>query len=536
MQKTSVVPLLVLATLMSLATASCGTDSAGPMEIEAEGAVAGVAWLDRNGSGERDSGDPPVRDVTIQLLPRHGGQVLHTATTSASGEFVFTDVPVGDYRAMVDEASVGDTLRVMRIDSADVTVAAGETSTVLVGFSYPAMTIDSARLSAVDTRLIVEGTALTAWNAFGDGSVHVRDTTGAIVAVQVPATFLAAGDSVRVLGTVRIRSGQPVLQEVAVFRLRVGIEPPEPDTVTALMAHLADDGRLDAALVRLDSAVIQDTSRNAAGERVFTVEDSTGTVAVVLASNVNFALQFPTVIIGSILEVTGALVPSPVSGEWVLKPRSRTDIVVGPLSFPTLPIEEAREQPVDTRVIINGRALNAWSTFGDATVHVRDSTASIRAIQVPQANIQPGDSIQVIGTITMLTGQPVLRFVHTTIVEAGIEPPVADSLDTATAANADLGRLDAGLVRFVDAVIQDTTRNADAELVLIASDGSGAVRIVLDRDISFSLNWPRKDGQLQYIGTRIDAAGVLVPRAQGTGEWVLKPRGTSDIQLRPGDG
>jgi hypothetical protein len=535
MQKTHVVPLIVLATLMSLAAASCGTDSAGPMEIEAEGAVAGVAWLDRNGSGERDSGDPPVRDVTIQLMARHGSAVLHTATSAADGEFVFANVPVGDYRAVVDEASVGDTLRIMRIDSADVTVAAGETATVLVGFSYPAMTIDSARLADVDTRLIVEGIALTGWNAFGDGSLHVRDSTSAIVAVQVPPTNVAAGDSVRVLGTVRIRSGQPVLQEVAVFRLRAGIEPPEPDTVTARIAQLADDGRLDAALVRLDSVVIQDTTRNAQGERVYTMEDSSGSVSMVLASNISFGPQFATAVIGTILEVTGVLVPGPVSGEWVIKPRSRTDIVVGPLSFPTLPIEEARQQPVDTRVIINGRALNAWSTFGDATVHVRDSTASVRAIQVPQANIQPGDSIQVVGTIAMLTGQPVLRFVQITIMEAGIEPPVADSLDTATAAGADAGRLDAGLVRFVDAVIQDTTRNADAELVLIASDGSGPVRIVLDKDISFNLTWPRQDGQPRYIGTIIDAAGVLVPRAIGTGEWILKPRSTADIQLRAGD-
>jgi hypothetical protein len=536
MQKTHVVPLIVLGILMSLAAASCGTDSAGPMEIEAEGAVAGVAWLDRNGSGERDSGDPPVRDVTIQLLARHGSAVLHTATSAADGEFVFSNVPVGDYRAVVDEASVGDTLRVMRIDSAEVTVAAGETATVLVGFSYPAMTIDSARLADVDTRLIVEGIALTGWNAFGDGSLHVRDSTSAIVAVQVPPTNVAAGDSVRVLGTVRLRSGQPVLQEVAVFRLRAGLEPPEPDTVTARIAQLADDGRLDAALVRLDSVVIQDTTRNAQGERVYTMEDSSGSVSMVLASNISFGPQFATAIIGTILEVTGALVPGPVSGEWVIKPRSRTDIVIGPLSFPTLPIEEARQQPVDTRVIINGRALNAWSTFGDATVHVRDSTASVRAIQVPQANIQPGDSIQVVGTIAMLTGQPVLRFVQITIMEAGIESPVADSLDTATAAGADAGRLDAGLVRFVDAVIQDTTRNADAELVLIASDGSGPVRIVLDKDISFNLTWPSQGGQLRYIGTVIDAAGILIPRAIGTGEWILKPRGTGDIQLRAGAG
>ena len=523
-------PILALALLAS----GCEDGDTDPVALDATGEVEALVWLDRNGSGELEGTDLPVPDVTVHLMARHGATPLYSATSNAAGEVRFHDVPVGDYRAVVAEETAGDTIRVLSVDSADVRVTADDTTLVVIGFSFPAVTVDSARQAPVETRLIIEGLALNGWATFADSTVHVRDSTGAIRAVRVPPMGVAVGDSIRMLGTVRSRSGQPVLQDVSVFLLRTGSESPPAEPVTASQARLADDGRLDAALIRLDSVVIRDTTRNALGEIVLTVEDASGLASVLLDRDISFQLSFPSVIIGSILEVTGLLVPGETAGEWVVKPRGRTDIVIGPLSYPTMTIAEARAEPPESRLIVLGRALNAWTTFGDSTVHVRDATGAIRAIRVPPSTIQAGDSIQVVGTIATLLGQPVLRLVHTTILDAGIASPAPDPVTTEAAAGAAGGALDAGLVRVADAVIQDTARTAEGELVLIADDGSGDVRIVLDRHIPFSLNWPRVDGQPVVIGTIIDATGALVPRAQGTAEWTLKPRGSSDVELRAG--
>jgi hypothetical protein len=145
------------------------------------------------------------------------------------------------------------------------------------------------------------------------------------------------------------------------------------------------------------------------------------------------------------------------------------------------------------------------------TVHVRDATGTIRAIQLPQSTIAAADSIQVIGSMVTLLGQPVLRHIHTSILDRGFTPPAPDSVATGTAAIASGGTLDAGLVRV-----------------------AGPGRILLDRHVPFALNWPRQDGQPVSIGTRITATGLLVPREQGLGEWVIKPRGTAGVELRPG--
>ena len=56
-----------------------------------------------------------------------------------------------------------------------------------------------------------------------------------------------------------IEAGQTVLEDVTVFTLGFGTVP-APETVTTGEAASADGGRLDANLVRLDSARVTDTT------------------------------------------------------------------------------------------------------------------------------------------------------------------------------------------------------------------------------------------------------------------------------------
>ncbi|MEJ2218915.1 MAG: hypothetical protein P8099_20205 [Gemmatimonadota bacterium] len=379
----------------------------------------------------------------------------------------------------------------------------------------------------LDSRIFVEGRALNGWGTFGDSTLQVRDSTTTMRAVGVAPANIAAGDSVRLLGTTSIQRGQPVLKDVLATVLQTGTQSPPADTVTTGEAATANGGVLDADLVVMDSAVIRDTTRNAAGEQMLLVDDGSGSVGVVLDANIPFHLSFPLEIVGTILKVTGVLVPSDLAGEWVVKPRSQTDVAVGPLAYLTVPVDTARAEPLGTRLFIVGRALNAWNVYGDSTLDVRDNTGAIRAVRVPRYAVAAGDSIRLLGTTDVLLSQPVLKDVRLSILDTGVGSPPARPLTTAQAATANAGGYDADLVRVAGAVIQDTSRTTVGDIVLTVDDGSGPVDVVLDAQIPFYLFPPGAT----IIGATVDVTGLAIPTIPA-GRWVLKPRGNADVTVR----
>jgi serine-aspartate repeat-containing protein C/D/E len=59
------------------------------------GAIGGLKFEDTNANGARDPGEPPLAAVTIQLSVPAGPP--QTQVTDASGAFLFTNLPAGDY-------------------------------------------------------------------------------------------------------------------------------------------------------------------------------------------------------------------------------------------------------------------------------------------------------------------------------------------------------------------------------------------------------------------------------------------------------
>ncbi len=524
--------LLLLALASSALLVACDQTPSSIPGIDAEGTALGVVWLDRNGNGQLDGPDLPVSNVEVELAQRHGGNLQLTRSSGTGGEVVFDAVPVGDYLARVTDSAIPDSLRLLRIDSANVTIAAGDTTGFLVGFTYPSLPIDSVRRQPAETRVFVEGIALNGWSTFADSTIHLRDNTGAIRAVRVPPAGVAIGDSIRLLGRVGTDAGQPVLTEVQTVILRPSVRSPEPVPVTAAEAAVAKAGTLDADLVHIDSAVVRDTILDSFGNITFVVEDGSGQARVLLDRHINFGLFFPSGILGSILKITGILVPQG-SGAWVVKPRSASDVVVGPLSYPLLTVNAARARPPGTRLQVKGVALNTWNTFADSTLHIRDATGAIRAFKVPATPIATGDSVGLLGTIDVAYGQPVLRDVYPNLLRAGLQPAQPSQvLTTGAASSAKAGTLDADLIRVAGAVIQDTSRTADMDQVFTVNDGSGPLNVVLDRDVPFYLSWPASgNGQPVIIKTTISVTGLLVPAALPAGTWILKPRGTADVTV-----
>ncbi len=210
-----------------------------------------------------------------------------------------------------------------------------------------------------------------------------------------------------------------------------------------------------------------------------------------------------------------------VNGEFTLQPDDSVSIVVT-VSFPKVTIELARSLPVGDRVFIEGVALNAWETFGDLTVHVADLTGALRATRVRPTSLIPGDGIRFQGIIGTQAGQPTLEDVIPLVIAVAGLPP-AQRLNTATAANADTGRLDAGLVEIAVATIVSTVTVA-GDIILTVNDGSGNLEVVLDKDVRLTDTAPFISGAV------IDAVGLLVP--DGFGAWRLKPRSDDDLKLR----
>jgi hypothetical protein len=443
--------------------------------------------------------------------------------SNAAGSLVAEALPVGDYELMVESPTVPDSIRLIRVGSnpaaSDTTkahITANDTTAMVVVLGHPTESVAQARALGPGKRVFIEGVTLNAWSTYGDSTLHVADATGVIRATRVASVAVSSGQRVRVLGTTDVRNGQATLTDAVAFPLGSG-QAPTPAVVSTAVAASADNGRLDAALARVNQAGILSVETNPFGDVVLSVTDGSGLLQVMLDRQTGIAAA--PYIPGAILSAVGVLVPSETrGGEWQLKPRSVSDLTV---SFTTATVAQARQMQVGRIVSIEGVALNAWAAFADSTVHVADSTGVIRATRVQASNLFAGDRVRMLGTIVFRDGQPTLTGVTPTVLGQGV-PPIAERVNSGTAASAGGGRLDAGLVRVVGAVIGDTA-TAGGDFPLAVDDGSGFLEVLLDRDAGFQLR--------QYEpGAIIDVTGLLVPEPGGRA-WRLKPRQQSDVTV-----
>lgn len=203
-----------------------------------------------------------------------------------------------------------------------------------------------------------------------------------------------------------------------------------------------------------------------------------------------------------------------------------TAIVAG---YPTLTVAEARATAFTGRFFVSGIVFNARTTFGDTTVHLFDSTGTVRAARV-RATVPAfgaGDSVRVRAMAGVRLGQPILDDATVFVIGSSFVPE-ATTLTTVLAATADGATRDAALVRLLDAAITDTA-TVLGNLTMTMDDGSGPVTVVLDRAADLAFRPPLAPNQYE-APNRFDIVGVLVPT--GTGTWVVKPRSVLDLVRR----
>lgn len=314
-----------------LAATAC--DNAGfgrTTGITATGVVRGTVTFDANGSGTTDAADAPFVGARIRLLAPASADTLFRTTADADGLFRFANVPVGSYQLVVDALSVGDSALVLAGDAQVVLVPPDDSVETTVVTGYPTLTVAEARATALTGRFFVTGIVFNGRTTFGDTTVHLVDTSGAMRAARVRATVPAfgAGDSVRVRALAAVRLGQPVLDDATVFVVGSSFVP-EAATITTVLAATADGGTRDAGLVRLLDAAITDTA-TVLGNVTMTMDDGSGPVTVVLDRSADLAFRPPLAPnqyeAPNRFDVVGVLVPTG-SGTWVVKPRSVLDLV-----------------------------------------------------------------------------------------------------------------------------------------------------------------------------------------------------------------
>lgn len=509
---------VVSAALLLVGALAACSDTNGPLPPTQNGAVRAITFLDLNGNGRLETGEGGAGGIRVSVALAAGGVSHWSATTRSDGSAVLLDIPPARYQLVIDSASVGDTLRLLSVDSSTFTVRAADTTTVVAAIGFPRLSVQEARQTRSGRKLFVEGIALTSQNAFGDGTMHVMDASGAIRAIRVSAGAAQPGDSVRLLAVRSEQSGQPVLSDVFVYLLKRGALP-APVKVTTAQAANAKGGTLDAAYVTAEATTLLDVRQTPTGSVVLTVDDGSGPAEINLGNSQGSAL-----LVGAKVDVSGVLVPTDnVPGRWQIRPFREIDIGI---HFDSATIADARRQSPGRTLQIIGIALNGWFTFADHSLHLQDPTGAIRTVQGVQANVFAGDSISLIGTIAVLNGQPVLTGGRVTVRKQNVGLPAPKVVTTAVAKTADGGKLDAAAVR-VAGVVKDTLGFDSGDFLMRVDDGTGPVEVLFDHVTGL----PGSRRSQLVPGASVDVGGVLVPFTNSA-FWQLKPRTPDDLIVR----
>jgi len=494
-----------------LLAAACEEAGQTVVSIDEKGAIMGLVFLDRNGDGVTNPGvDASLPGVRVALLA--GTRSIAETVTDSLGSFRVLDVPVGTYTVFVDEASAGDSLSITTIDSSTVTVIPGDTTVARIIFGYFSATASEIANLPRGQRLTYVGTALNAWSAFGDSTVHIADSTGVVRVAGIPPVTVNAGDRVRVVASAGTRDGYPALVDATIVAVSQGAAPVPVPLSTREVADPADS--IAASLVRIQSAVMLEGLTLPGGDVLLTVDDGSGPAEVILDVHAGINTAIP-IARGAELDITGVLVPLDGSPpRWRLKPRRSADVAV---AYPVVSIATARSQAIGQYAFVHGIVLNDLNAFADNTLHLADTSAAIR-INARPGFISAGDSVSVLGRIGMTESQPVLLDGIVSVFARTAVPPALD-ITVAEAVTARDGTLDARLIRVRNVVVHDTASVSGNRRIRVRA-GTDTVDVILDRTGFGGITPPA-------IGANIDVTGLLVPAAGG--RWFIKPRNSADI-------
>ena len=142
------------------------------------GTLGDRVWLDLDGNGTQDAGEPGINGATVRLLDS-GGNEIGSAVTSGDGDYLFANIPAGTYTVEIDASTLAvDLLQTFDLDGTldnrtTVVLAPGETN-LTVDFGYV-----SECLPGIDFETDAAGNSLVAGQIIDDewASLGVHVTT-----------------------------------------------------------------------------------------------------------------------------------------------------------------------------------------------------------------------------------------------------------------------------------------------------------------------------------------------------------------------
>ena len=203
--------------------------------------------------------------------------------------------------------------------------------------------------------------------------------------------------------------------------------------------------------------------------------------------------------------------------------------VIVTVSFPAVTVAGARALPLGEKVFLEGLVLVSGGVFGDSTLHLRDTTGSIRFAGLSSTLALAGDTARFLGVRAARAGQPVLSNVSlVALFGVSLPTPPSDTVTNAVALAAGGGSLDAAFVEVPNDTIVDTltlTAAPDSgDFRMRVFDGTDTLVVLLDAPGGAWTSFASYAPGLVITQLR----GLLVPT--GTGTWRLKPRSPNDLR------
>ena len=220
--------------------------------------------------------------------------------------------------------------------------------------------------------------------------------------------------------------------------------------------------------------------------------------------------------LGDSLEVT-RISPSPAE----VRRGPGTAISVG-VSFPVREVEEILEGPTGVRLYAQGIALNARGSLPGSAVHIRSGDRALRVVGVAPLEVQPGDSILILGRTQLSAGRVILEEGLGRRLRQGVTAPIHWEVSTSEAASAGGGTLADDFVVVTGVEVLDV-RTSFGETLATVSDESGPVVVRFPTGYLGEIRVEALEP-----GTVFDVRGVLLRAGTGA-SWELRPRVPTDL-------
>ena len=111
-------------------------DDDASVSVTPPAAIGDFVWLDTNGTGQQDAGEPGIAGVTVKLLDSTGTTVLQTTTTNGSGLYSFAVAPGTYVVQFVTPAGAYDKFTTANVGSdasdSDANTVSGKTGPITV--------------------------------------------------------------------------------------------------------------------------------------------------------------------------------------------------------------------------------------------------------------------------------------------------------------------------------------------------------------------------------------------------------------------